>query len=138
MSSKQKIKSTAHWDNELKDHRRLVEELFTAHGANLDVTLQAQRVVMDNLGLVAQDAGSTNVNEEDTVIHNSCFYLSLATSYLSGVGAFEYAESAHHIFSQEDNVYLIRETALQFKRVIEAAVVSAHPEWAMGEGISIG
>jgi len=121
------IKSTSHWDSELKDHRRLVEELFASHSANLDQTIAAQKQVLKLLGLVHQDAGSTNVNEQEEVIHNSCFYLSLAASYLSGVEALL---DGHDNLKDEENVFLIRETALQLKRLIEAAVVTAHPEWA--------
>jgi hypothetical protein len=123
--SSKHLKSTAHWDAELKDHRRLVEELYSSHGANLDSSIANQAKGLDILGLQAQDAGSTNVNENQERIHNSCFYLSLAASYLSGVGALLGDD-----LEGEENVYLIGETALQLKRLIEAAVVSAHPEWA--------
>lgn len=114
------LKSTAHWDSELKDHRRLVQELFTSHGANLDSNIDSQVKVMNVLGLHAIDAGSTNFNEQNEKIHNSCFYLSLAASYLSGIGAMD---------DVQEDIYLLRQTALQFKRFIEAAVVAAHPEW---------
>ncbi|KAL3941975.1 MAG: hypothetical protein SGBAC_003749 [Bacillariaceae sp.] len=114
------LKSTAHWDSELKNHRHLVQELFTSHGANLDSNISSQVQVMTSLGLDAVDAGSTNFNEQNQKIHNSCFYLSLAASYLSGIGAMD---------SVDEDIYLLRQTALQFKRLIEAAVVTAHPEW---------
>lgn len=117
------IKSTAHWDSELKDHHRLVQELFTSHGANLEKTVQVQVEVLSWLGLDAQDAGSNNINEHNEVIQNSCFYLSLAQSYLTGIGATDSVEGV------EEDLYLLQQTALQFKRVIEAAVVTAHPEW---------
>ena len=115
------LKSTAHWDNELQDHRRLVNDLFQAHGGDLQKVVVKQNKVLEHLGLVAQDAGWTNRNEKDELIRNSCFYLSLATSYLHGIGAL--------ILDDTDGA-LIGETALQLKRVIEAAVVKAHPEWA--------
>ncbi|CAJ1946778.1 unnamed protein product [Cylindrotheca closterium] len=114
------LKSTAHWDSELKDHRRLVQELFTSHGANLDSNISSQVKVMTSLGLQAVDAGSINFNEQNQKIENSCFYLSLATSYLSGIGAMD---------NMDEDIYMLRQTALSFKRFIEAAVVAAHPEW---------
>lgn len=118
------LKSTAHWDSELKDHHRLVQELFTSHGANLTSNVAAQADVLRILGLEARDAGSTNFNERNEKIHNSCFYLSLAASYLSGIGVMDSVED------MQEDVYLLRQTALHFKRFIEAAVVAAHPEWA--------
>jgi hypothetical protein len=118
------LKSTAHWDLELKDHNRLVQELFTSHGANLTSNVAAQADVLLFLGLEARDAGSTNFNERNERIHNSCFYLSLAASYLTGIGAMDSVDD------MKEDLYLIRQTALHFKRFIEAAVVAAHPEWA--------
>mmetsp|Transcript_13885 Transcript_13885/g.24212 ORF Transcript_13885/g.24212 Transcript_13885/m.24212 type:complete len:104 (+) Transcript_13885:87-398(+) len=52
-------------------------------------------------------------------MYNQCFYLSLACSYMSG----------------ETQREVLEETALHLKRVIEAAVLRAHPEWA---GKSVG
>merc|ERR1711933_151355 len=55
-------------------------------------------------------------------MRNQCFYLSLARSYL-GSG-----------YKQQ----LLEETALHFKRVIEAAVLAAHPDWGghrVGENV---
>jgi hypothetical protein len=115
------LKGTAHWDSEIKDHHRLVQELFTSHGANLTQNVAAQVEVLDALGLEAQDVGSTNINEKHETIHNSCFYLSLATSYLLGIGAMD---------DLKEDMYLMQQAALQFKRLIEASVVVAHPEWA--------
>eukprot|EP00980_Cylindrotheca_fusiformis_P003403 scaffold758_cov104-Cylindrotheca_fusiformis.AAC.2 len=118
------LKSTAHWDAELKDHHRLVQELFASHGANLSSNVAAQADVLMFLGLEAKDAGSTNFNEQNEKIHNSCFYLSLAASYLTGIGVIDSVDDL------KEDVYLLRQTALHFKRFIEAAVVAAHPEWA--------
>ena len=118
-----RLKTTAHWDMELQDHRRLVQELFQAHGSNLDSCIRKQEMALKQLGLEAQDAGATNRNEKDQQIRNSCFYLSLAASYLSGIEALVEEDP-------EADKALIGETALQLKRVIEAAVVKAHPEWA--------
>ena len=66
-----------------------------------------------SLQLEECDAGSTNINENGSLMNNQCFYLSLARSYLG-----EHAPE------------LINETALGFKRAIEAAVLLAHPGWA--------
>jgi len=51
-------------------------------------------------------------------------YLSLAMSYLMGIGAMDANDGL------KEDLYLLQHTALQLKRVIEAAVVTAHPEWA--------
>lgn len=132
------LKTTAHWDSELADHRRLVEELFAAHGADLEHTAATQQSVLQSLKIERKSAGSTNVNEQEELIHNSCFYLSLAASYLGGIGALlldddkkkdNYDLCSTSVFGEEDR-FLIGETALQLKRRIEAAVVTAHPEWA--------
>jgi len=132
------LKSTSHWDKELADHRRLVEELFASHGANIQQTVAAQQQILQHgLKLQPKSAGSTNRNERAELIHNSCFYLSLAASYLSGIGALmdttDDLDNSHlgtaSDFGEEDR-FLIGETALQLKRRIEAAVLQAHPEWA--------
>ena len=140
--TRQHLKSTAHWDHELADHRLLVQELFAGHGATMDCNVATQQHILANvLHLEARNAGSVTVNEQQTTLHNSCFYLSLAASYLSGIGALDDDENTlatayqnesngiASVFCPEDR-YLIGETALQLKRLIEAAVVSAHPEWA--------
>jgi len=133
------LKSTAHWDAELQDHRRLVEDLFASHGANLEENAARLQGALDELGLVARDAGSVNRNERDELIANSCFYLSLASSYLRGIGALTCPEDGLNEDDVDDDVAetlreadgaLTGETALQLKRLIEAAVVKAHPEWA--------
>ena len=87
--------------------------------------------MVEDLNLVAKDAGATNVNEHNELIHNSCFYLSLAASYLGGIGALV-ADEDDGTGDTDDSAdrALIGETALQLKRNIEAAVVKAHPEWA--------
>ena len=133
------LKSTAHWDAELQDHRRLVEDLFASHGANLEENAARLQGALDELGLVARDAGSINRNERDELIANSCFYLSLASSYLRGIGALTCPEEGLEEEDMDDDIAqtlreaddaLTGETALQLKRLIEAAVVKAHPEWA--------
>jgi DnaJ-domain-containing protein 1 len=126
------IKSTAHWDRELQDHRRLVNELFQADGMDLSSCIQRQLSALDMLGLTFKDAGATNRNEQNEIIHNSCFYLSLATSYLWGIGALSFRNSDDEDWLDEsDEELLVGETALQLKRTIEAAVVRAHPEWCL-------
>lgn len=126
------LKSTAHWDDELRDHRGLVNELFQNHGADLEANLARQEKALEALGLIPKDAGASNLNEKNEWIRNSCFYLSLASSYLHGIGALSGCEDAEigHKYLRDADEALIRETALDLKRVIEAAVVRAHPEWA--------
>ena len=133
------LKSTAHWDSELKEHRNLVRELYTNHGNDVDVHIRNQALVLEKLGLRAKDAGSQSFNERKERINNSCFYLSLSCSYLSGIGALEDwdAHVEHRAafdhdsaMLQETDATLILDTSLSLKRTIEAAVLSAHPEWA--------
>lgn len=131
------LKSTAHWDSELKEHRNLVREMYQSHGEDMADHLGRQNFALERLGLTHKEAGSQNRNEKDELIRNSCFYLSLATSYLSGIGALAvWCHSGDDIDSEDRRLLreaddaLIKETALQLKRVIEAAVLTAHPEWA--------
>jgi len=134
------LKSSAHWDTELKEHRNLVHELYQNHGQDIDDNLQRQNLVLERLGLRKKEAGSRNYNERNELIRNSCFYLSLASSYLSGIAALAVWDKeavagdnigdADRTLLLEADDALIKETALQLKRVIEAAVLSAHPEWA--------
>ena len=131
------LKSTSHWDAELQDHRRLVEDLFANHGANLEENAQKLQAALTELGLAPYEAGSINRNERNELISNSCFYLSLANSYLRGIGALTCPDGRMEGVGsdvaqklQEADDALIGETALQLKRLIEAAVVKAHPEWA--------
>mmetsp|Transcript_31613 Transcript_31613/g.35391 ORF Transcript_31613/g.35391 Transcript_31613/m.35391 type:complete len:468 (-) Transcript_31613:1711-3114(-) len=121
--------STATWDKELQDHRRLVNDLFQADGMDLNACVTKQLAALDILGLAYRDAGAINRNERNEIIHNSCFYLSLATSYLWGIGALSFNKEADY-GEKDDNEFLVGDTALQLKRNIEAAVVKAHPEWA--------
>lgn len=131
------LKSTAHWDSELKEHQNLVRELYQNHGQDIDDNLQRQKFTLERLGLCHKDAGSKNFNENDEMIRNSCFYLSLAVCYLGGIGALAVWDKSGDNLEDHDKTLLleaddalIRETALQLKRVIEAAVLSTHPEWA--------
>lgn len=130
------LKSTAHWDSELKEHRNLVRELYTNHGHDVDAHIKQQAAVLEQLGLRAKDAGSQSINERNERINNSCFYLSLSCSYLSGIGALEVwdidnnYEIPDKAIMHEADATLIMDTALSLKRTIEAAVLSAHPEWA--------
>lgn len=133
------LKTTAHWDTELKEHRNLVNELYQQHGQDIDANLQRQSFALERLGLCQKEAGSQNYNEKNELIRNSCFYLSLATSYLSGIGALAVWDKSDDgdIDDPEENALLleaddalIKEMALQLKRIIEAAVLSKHPEWA--------
>jgi hypothetical protein len=130
------LKSTAHWDNELKDHRNLVRELYQNHSQDIDANLQRQSFTLERLGLRFKEAGSRIHNEKNELISNACFYISLASSYLSGIGALSVwgddsiADDPDNALLKEADDELIAETALQLKRTIEAAVLSSHPEWA--------
>mmetsp|Transcript_29008 Transcript_29008/g.44302 ORF Transcript_29008/g.44302 Transcript_29008/m.44302 type:complete len:376 (-) Transcript_29008:404-1531(-) len=136
-----RIRSTENIDEELRDHRDLVNELFQNHGADLTSNLESLEAAINDLGLFPKDAGATNLNEKNERIQNSCFYLSLSASYLHGIGAitnecFDVQWKNRNDFDSDGNnslsadEALIGETALDLKRTIEAAVVHAHPEWA--------
>ena len=135
-SEEQILKCTAHWDNELKDHRNLVRDLYQNHSEDIDVNIQRQSFALERLGLRFQEAGSRIRNERSELISNACFYISLASSYLSGIGALSVwgddsiADHPDNTLLKEADDELIRDTALQLKRTIEAAVLSSHPEWA--------
>merc|ERR1712134_81228 len=85
--------TTATCDKELQDHRRLVNDLFQADGMDLEACVTKQLRALNILGLAFRDAGAINRNERNEIIHNSCFYLSLATSYLWGIGALTFHNS---------------------------------------------
>jgi len=127
--------TTATCDRELQDHRRLVNDLFQADGMDLEACVTKQLRALGLLGLTFRDAGAINRNERNEIIHNSCFYLSLATSYLWGIGALSFhdtnEESGKGLIEKEEDVLLVGDTALLLKRTIEAAVVKAHPEWVL-------
>jgi len=125
-----KLKTTAHYDEELKEHRGLVNELFENHGSDLKVNVAKQDGALKTLGLYIKDVGTSNRNVQDELIRNSCFYLSLAASYLWGIGALLVTDDENDDESSRINEELIGHTALDLKRTIEAAVVKAHPEWA--------
>ena len=135
-SEGQALKSAGHWDNELKDHRNLVRELYQNHSENIDANIQRQSFTLERLGLRFKEAGSRIRDEKGNLISNACFYISLASSYLSGIGALSVwnddsiADNPDNSLLKEADDELIKETALQLKRTIEAAVLSSHPEWA--------
>uniref|UniRef100_A0A7S3JZX2 J domain-containing protein n=1 Tax=Aureoumbra lagunensis TaxID=44058 RepID=A0A7S3JZX2_9STRA len=113
-------KTTEQRDFELKEHRSLIHELFQNHGANLSSNINKQKQVLYSLGLNPFEAGASIADEQGNKLTNCCFYLSLATAYLTGL--------------QEKNISqdldLRKQTALRLKRVIESSVVRSHPEWA--------
>jgi len=151
--------TTATCDRELQDHRRLVNDLFQADGMDLEACATKQLRALDIFGLTFRDAGAINLNERNEIIHNSCFYLSLATSYLWGIGALSFHNNDESVRSndgenhsdrfvshidggnnnssrncsneKDEDELLVGETALLLKRTIEAAVVKAHPEWIL-------
>lgn len=126
------IKSTAERDAELRDHRGLVEALFENDDA-CQRALHRQRSALSALGLRYVEAGASmryRDDGEDRVMSNCCFYLSLATAYLSGIGALDDEARSPDPHKPTHDDLLRNETALRLKRLIEAAVLSAHPEWA--------
>jgi hypothetical protein len=135
-SDGQSLKTTAHWDNELKDHRSLVRELYQNHSGDIDANMQRQSFTLERLGLRFKEAGSRIHNERNELICNACFYISLASSYLSGIGALsvwgsdDIANNQDNALLNEADNELIMSYALELKRAIEAAVLSSHPEWA--------
>ena len=142
----------------LKDHRELVNGLFANDNKALDQKSSAtgngevtslqnavsnQSQMLSDMNVVPIDAGATNVNENNETITNSCFYLSLAASYLSGVGAFAidptviYSKQSLDKYDSNQTAelpkkekQLTKKLALQLKRAIEAAVMLVHPDWA--------
>mmetsp|Transcript_107624 Transcript_107624/g.299795 ORF Transcript_107624/g.299795 Transcript_107624/m.299795 type:complete len:487 (-) Transcript_107624:130-1590(-) len=100
-------------DFELREHRTLVESWFEQHGADLAQHKMQQELALEALGLKVCDVGSVNRNERGEEMRNQCFYLSLARSYLGS----------------DQKKHMLEETALHFKRVVESAVLAAHPDW---------
>ena len=111
-------------DAELREHRALVEQLFHRDGTDRDARISAGRAALAELGLMSEDVGATNKNEQGELMYNQCFYLSLARSFLRDDGR-----------GRPPARRAIEDTALHFKRVIEAAVLRVHPEWS---GTTVG
>lgn len=100
-------------DFELREHRNLVESWFQHHGEDLRQHVVRQERVLEALGLEVCDVGTRNRNERGEEMRNQCFYLSLSRCYLGG----------------DQSRSTLEYTALQLKRVVEAAVLAAHPDW---------
>eukprot|EP00931_Biecheleriopsis_adriatica_P059620 TRINITY_DN35704_c0_g1_i1.p1 TRINITY_DN35704_c0_g1~~TRINITY_DN35704_c0_g1_i1.p1 ORF type:complete len:636 (-),score=73.68 TRINITY_DN35704_c0_g1_i1:67-1974(-) len=100
-------------DFQLRNHRELVKQKFKEDGVNLEDCARRQTAALRELDLTAKDVGATNRNEQGETIFNQCFYLSVARSY-----------------SDENCNETVRDTALSLKRVVEAAVLAEHPDWA--------
>eukprot|EP00908_Phaeocystis_cordata_P007702 Transcript_18355.p2 GENE.Transcript_18355~~Transcript_18355.p2 ORF type:complete len:430 (+),score=206.08 Transcript_18355:680-1969(+) len=115
-------KPTAARDVELREHRTLVEQIFERHGGDAAAFAARQAGALATLSLEVLDAGATNRNEAGAVMSNQCFYLALACGYLGATQRIDLGRSGE--------VSLLHETALHLKRVVEAAVLRAHPEWA--------
>ena len=153
-------------ESRLKDHGELVKGLFAADAkeragrrdkssvsaggqvTSLQQSVQCQAQALSEMNIVPVEGGATNINEKKKKITNSCFYLSLAASYLSGAGAFGDDPTAPYYYKTLDNAsamttvemeiaelpkrekQLTMKLALQLKRAIEAAVLLVHPDWA--------
>jgi len=100
-------------DFELRDHRALVASCFERHGQDLAEHVARLRRALAELALQACEVGSVNSNERGEEMRNQCFYLSVARSYLG----------------EEPQREAVQEMALLLKRVVEAAVLAAHPDW---------
>lgn len=87
----------------------LVQEIYRREGLDASKISERMQWFLRSLQLSIVEAGSLNT-AGGTELKNQCFYLSLARSYL---GPSQDAQSC----------------ALVFKRMIEAAVLSEHPEW---------
>ena len=66
------------------------------------------QALLDTLGMKRLDVGSTNVSEGGALLSNQCFYLAIARSWLASV--------------DNGSGMLVRDSALQLKREIEACV----------------
>lgn len=132
------LNTVSNWDNSLKEHGSLVREMYANHGHDIDAHIKKQSLVLEKLGLRAKDAGSHGMNEKNEYISNSCFYLSLSCSYLSGIGAFEVWDNEIENIEVDPDIFMLQEadrnlildTALSLKRIIESEVLANHPEWA--------
>ncbi len=142
----------------LKDHRELVQGLFASDNSSarspnfpssgsvsgrgqvtsLKKAIKSQAKALSEMNLVAIEAGAVNVNEQNQSIQNNCFYLSLAASYLSGMGAFDEdptlrvntTNKMETVALENRPKHITMNLALQLKRAIESAVLLVHPEWA--------
>ena len=114
--------------------------------STLQDSILSQSKALSEMNLVPVEAGAANINEKNETIQNSCFYLSLAASYLSGTGSFDGKDPTEpyllNSLGKNNNVEmeiiklpkkqknLTMKLALQLKRAIEAAVLLVHPDWA--------
>ena len=137
-------------DNKASDQKSSFNGSTAGNGevTSLQNAVHSQSQMLSEMNVVPIDAGSTNINERREIINNSCFYLSLAASYLSGVGAFAidptviYSKRSHMNDDSNQTIemdiatlpkrekQLTMKLALQLKRAIEAAVMLVHPDWA--------
>jgi hypothetical protein len=122
------IRSSAHWDMELKEHSSMVRELFERHGDDLSENIRRQDEALARMGLCHKDAGSRNYNERNQLISNSCFYLSLAVSYLSGIEALavwntpDVDDNSTMVLLRKADDALIGVTALQVSPNVSRAI----------------
>jgi len=100
------------------DHGQLIKNLYASQGLDYAVVQSKAQNFLKAIGLRVHDAGARNRNESGRIIHNQCFYLSLARGWLG------HNASKDHIF----------ELALRLKRAIEAAVIAERPSWRQEVG----
>lgn len=135
-------------DDRLKDHRTLVHNLFANDNneqtqkmssnssvfsagqvTNLQKAVHSQSHALMQLSLVPVEAGATNVNEHNEKIQNSCFYLSLAASYLSGAGAFTTDPTAVYFmkgfgYSNGNKTNMATDGSVTSSRTLDMAIAS--------------
>ncbi|KAL3797252.1 hypothetical protein HJC23_004544 [Cyclotella cryptica] len=138
-------------DERLKDHRALVHNLFAnddkdqtqkmssnssvfsaGHVTNLQKAVYSQTRALMELSLVPVEAGATNVNEHNKKIQNSCFYLSLAASYLSGAGAFTTDPTAVYFMNSFNDangkkINIATDGSVTSSRTLDMAIASLPP-----------
>lgn len=96
-----------------KDHSTLVKDLYTNDGQDVATRKAVGNNLLNHLGLRINDVGSQGRDEAGNLLANQCFYLAMAASYSPPE-------------TPKDH---IEDTALVFKRMVEASVISQHPEW---------
>ena len=143
-------------DAELSEHRALVEAWLERDGDQLQQSRRALEAATDAAGLRALEVGSTNRNERGEMMYNQCFCACCERTRLTGLPFIPCPLPSHHAslptlphlhtlrisdlslaraFVADGSAHeparpVLEATALHFKRVVEAAVLRAHPEWA--------
>ena len=123
-------------DQEAEEEReeKTPEGSDTAADSEDEPTVDTMQSFEDNLQDLIDDESSFNneylefpvLNLDTVIASNKEIHNEIDTSW-----EYQSKTKGPEIYKQADDE-LIRETALQLKRTIEAAVLSSHPEWAAG------